>query len=103
MAAPFLVERGVEPAADEVGPALVMRLLLELATSVPRDFRRPAEHSGCQPSRRRPGPIITIPRHNSACEASRCAGSFTARPSGHPDVPAGTCLTRGARAERPRA
>jgi hypothetical protein len=40
MAAPFLVERGVEPAADEVGPALVMRLLLELPASVPRYFRR---------------------------------------------------------------
>lgn len=43
MAAPFLVERGIEPAADEVGPALVMRLLLDLPTSVPRYFRRLAE------------------------------------------------------------
>jgi hypothetical protein len=43
MAAPFLVERGIEPAADEVGPALVMRLLLDLPASVPRYFRRLAE------------------------------------------------------------
>lgn len=43
MAAPFLVERGVEPAADEVGPALVMRLLLDLPPDVPRYFRRLAE------------------------------------------------------------
>ena len=43
MAAPFLIERGIEPAADEVGPALVMRLLLDLPASVPRYFRRLAE------------------------------------------------------------
>lgn len=29
MAAPFLVERGIEPSSDEIGPALIMRLLLE--------------------------------------------------------------------------
>jgi RecB family exonuclease len=33
MGAPFLVERGVDPSAEELGPALVMRLLLDL----PRD------------------------------------------------------------------
>jgi ATP-dependent helicase/nuclease subunit B len=43
MAAPFLVERGIAPAADEVGPALVMRLLLDLPPSVPAYFRRLAE------------------------------------------------------------
>jgi hypothetical protein len=43
MAAPFLVERGIEPAADEVGPALVMRLLLDLPPGVPLYFRRLAE------------------------------------------------------------
>jgi ATP-dependent helicase/nuclease subunit B len=29
MAAPFLVERGIDPSGDDIGPALVMRLLLE--------------------------------------------------------------------------
>jgi hypothetical protein len=40
MAAPFLVERGLEPAGDDVGPALLMRLLLDLPGDVPRYFRR---------------------------------------------------------------
>lgn len=39
MAAPFLVERGIEPATDRLGPALVMRLLLDLPASVPAYFR----------------------------------------------------------------
>jgi ATP-dependent helicase/nuclease subunit B len=43
MAAPFLVERGIEPATDRVGPALVMRLLLDLPANVPRYFRGLAE------------------------------------------------------------
>jgi ATP-dependent helicase/nuclease subunit B len=43
MAAPFLVERGIDPAADEVGSALVMRLLLDLPPGVPLYFRRLAE------------------------------------------------------------
>ena len=43
MAAPFLVERGVDPAPDGVGPALIMRLLLELPSTVPMYFRRLAE------------------------------------------------------------
>ena len=30
MGAPFLVERGIDPSGDELGPALMMRLLLEL-------------------------------------------------------------------------
>ncbi|HKW95654.1 MAG TPA: hypothetical protein VJX92_27450, partial [Methylomirabilota bacterium] len=43
MAAPFLVERGVDPAPDGIGPALIMRLLLELPASVPAYFRGLAE------------------------------------------------------------
>ncbi|MGH7414442.1 MAG: hypothetical protein ACREKJ_09605, partial [Candidatus Rokuibacteriota bacterium] len=43
MAAPFLVERGVDPAPDGIGPALVMRLLLELPATVPAYFRGLAE------------------------------------------------------------
>ena len=43
MAAPFLVERGVDPAPDGIGPALIMRLLLELPSTVPRYFRGLAE------------------------------------------------------------
>ena len=43
MAAPFLIERGLDPAADGVGPALVMRLLIDLPASTPRYFRRLAE------------------------------------------------------------
>jgi len=43
MAAPFLVERGIDPAPDTIGPALIMRLLLELPSTVPRYFRELAE------------------------------------------------------------
>src|SRR5262245_20615489 len=39
MAAPFLVERGTDPAADAIGPPLVMRLLLDLPATVPAYFR----------------------------------------------------------------
>ena len=31
MGAPFLVERGIDPSEEELGPALMMRLLLERA------------------------------------------------------------------------
>ena len=44
MAAPFLVWREVDPAPDNLGPALIMRLLLELPGSVPSYFRPLAEH-----------------------------------------------------------
>ena len=30
MGAPFLVERGIDPSEEELGPALMMRLLLDL-------------------------------------------------------------------------
>lgn len=43
IAAPFLLERGIEPAADELGPALIVRLLLGLPPSTPRYFRDLAE------------------------------------------------------------
>ncbi|MEK7445112.1 MAG: hypothetical protein AABZ70_09675, partial [candidate division NC10 bacterium] len=43
MAAPFLVEGGIDPAPDGIGPALVMRLLLELPSTVPSYFRHLAE------------------------------------------------------------
>lgn len=43
MAAPFLVERSVDPAPDGIGPALIMRLLLELPSTVPTYFRGLAE------------------------------------------------------------
>jgi hypothetical protein len=39
MAAPFLIERGVDPSEDGLGPALVMRLLLELPEE--RGYFRP--------------------------------------------------------------
>ena len=39
MAAPFLVERGIMPAAEGIGPALIMRLLLDLPPTVPSYFR----------------------------------------------------------------
>ena len=38
-AAPFLVERGLDPVGDDVGPTLVMRLLLDLPDATPRYFR----------------------------------------------------------------
>jgi len=44
MAAPFLVEREINPASDTLGPALIMRLLLELPEATPRYFRPLAEH-----------------------------------------------------------
>jgi ATP-dependent helicase/nuclease subunit B len=43
MAAPYLIERGVDPAPDGIGPALIMRLLLELPSTVPAYFRGLAE------------------------------------------------------------
>ncbi len=43
MGAPFLVERGIDPSADGLGPALVMRLLLELPAQ-PSYFRPLAHH-----------------------------------------------------------
>jgi RecB family exonuclease len=43
MAAPFLVERGVDPAPDDIGPALITRMLLELPRTVPGYFRGLAE------------------------------------------------------------
>ena len=43
MAAPHLVERGIDPAPDGIGPALIMRLLLELPPAVPTYFRGLAE------------------------------------------------------------
>jgi ATP-dependent helicase/nuclease subunit B len=44
MAAPFLVERGIDPSGDDLGPALVMRLLLELPVAGGY-FRPMAEHT----------------------------------------------------------
>jgi RecB family exonuclease len=38
MGAPFLVERGIEPSEEGLGPALMMRLLLALPASAPESF-----------------------------------------------------------------
>ena len=43
MAAPFLVERGIDPAGDGIGPALIMRLLMDLPATVPTYFRQLAD------------------------------------------------------------
>jgi ATP-dependent helicase/nuclease subunit B len=43
MGAPFLVERGIDPSAEGLGPALIMRLLLELPAE-PSYFRPLAGH-----------------------------------------------------------
>lgn len=43
-AAPFLVERGINPIGDDLGPSLMMRLLRELPASVPMYFRQLAVH-----------------------------------------------------------
>jgi ATP-dependent helicase/nuclease subunit B len=43
MTAPFLVERGIDPAPDDIGPALITRMLLELPSTVPTYFRGLAE------------------------------------------------------------
>lgn len=43
MAAPFLIDRGLDPASDGIGAALVMRLLIDLPAETPRYFRRLAE------------------------------------------------------------
>jgi hypothetical protein len=39
MAAPFLVERGFDPVPDGLGPALIVRLLLDLPGSTATYFR----------------------------------------------------------------
>ena len=44
MAAPFLVEQEIDPAPDSLGPALIMRLLLELPDSTPIYFRPLGEY-----------------------------------------------------------
>jgi ATP-dependent helicase/nuclease subunit B len=44
MAAPFLLERGVDPSEESLGPALVMRLLLDLPEETGY-FRRMATHA----------------------------------------------------------
>jgi PD-(D/E)XK nuclease superfamily len=46
MAAPFLVEQGIDPVPDGLGPALIARLLLDLPASTPRYFRPLAEQPG---------------------------------------------------------
>src|SRR5450759_4276871 len=44
MAAPFLLERGIDPSEEPLGPALMMRLLLDLPDT--HDYFRPmAEHT----------------------------------------------------------
>ena len=37
MGAPFLVERGIDPSEEDLGPALMMRLLMELSRSERED------------------------------------------------------------------
>ena len=44
IAGPYLAERGIDPAADDSGPALMMRLLRELPDDVPEYFRHLALH-----------------------------------------------------------
>jgi ATP-dependent helicase/nuclease subunit B len=46
MAAPFLVEQGIDPVPDGLGPALIARLLLDLPALTPRYFRPLAEQPG---------------------------------------------------------
>jgi ATP-dependent helicase/nuclease subunit B len=46
MAAPFLVEQGIDPVPDGLGPALIARLLLDLPKSTPAYFRPLAEQPG---------------------------------------------------------
>ena len=44
MAGPSLAERGIDPAASDSGPALMMRLLIQLPANVPSYFRELALH-----------------------------------------------------------
>ena len=44
LAGPGLAERGIDPAADDSGPAVIMRLLRELPDEVPAYFRHLALH-----------------------------------------------------------
>jgi ATP-dependent helicase/nuclease subunit B len=44
VAGPFLVARGIAPGGDEIGPALVLRLLRHLPAGVPTYFRLLADH-----------------------------------------------------------
>ncbi|MFB3853734.1 MAG: PD-(D/E)XK nuclease family protein [Vicinamibacterales bacterium] len=44
MAAPFFVERGIAPSEEQLGPALILRLMLDLSTATGGYFRPMAEH-----------------------------------------------------------
>jgi hypothetical protein len=44
VAAPFLVERGIDPLGEEIGPSLIMRLLADLPPGTPSHFRGLGSH-----------------------------------------------------------
>lgn len=83
MGAPFLVERGIDPSEEGLGPALVMRLLLEVPTG-----------SVAENEARVPGPVREQPHPSSApratCDASgACAVGSTVvnrQPGGPPNI-----------------
>ena len=64
MAAPYLVERGIDPAPDGVGPALITRLLLDLPGTTPAYFRplgeQPRMADALWAALRRVGPVTGV-------------------------------------------
>jgi hypothetical protein len=44
IAVPFLVERGIDPLREEIGPSLIMRLLSDLEPDTPSYFRGLGSH-----------------------------------------------------------
>jgi ATP-dependent helicase/nuclease subunit B len=75
MAAPWLVARGIDPVAESLGPALIMRLMLDLPAGVPRYFRPAAGEPGAAPSADQPRMAESLWR---TIRALRLAGATAA-------------------------
>ena len=70
MGAPFLVERGIDPSEEGLGPALMMRLLLELPEQGGY-FRALAEQPSLAQSSCASGTPVRL---SMACRTKRCTG-----------------------------
>ncbi len=75
MGAPFMVERGIEPSEEGLGPALIMRLLLELPASAPLSGTPQAG-----PVREQPQPVLSAKGTGHVAGASAPAGAPRSRP-----------------------
>ncbi len=75
MGAPFMVERGLEPSEEGLGPALIMRLLLELPASAPA-----SDTPQAGPVREQPQPVLSAKGTRHVAGASAPAGAPRSRP-----------------------